>query len=837
VQIGRIHLSAASPLLMKPSCRSKVTSLGKAVQHLQQSQIYISDYHIGAGASVLNIDPSTIHKALSILNCKLWPPLHCASTVKLQPLLDSAGERWNIFLHYGHYFAPMLSQSHPKWSSWLQPGCDEYNSKKFTEGESISIIVKSLVRNFDAADNAIEKTLIWLRGKGFLRPDFDHILQYSLKLNQKIAPLLLAAAINFRLNPRNTDKISAIGNSLPIEPLFQQKYPIHESCDKSTVTDDFVAKMASIESFGAWGFSDSKFTVRVSRDGAKCVLMKGKRYQISGKQLHNLMPFLEEESGLKVNILQVSLPQACSNLNLCESDLKLDDFEKLYKVFGDDKSRLSVKSVDRARHGTGHSQEDMYMIRSGQISESRVPDIVVFPKNESEVERLVFLASKEKWCLIPFGGGTNVSHATHCPSKKDDPRPMISVDMKLMDQVLHVNEEDSTAHVQAGIKGIDLAQHMEYLGFTIGHEPDSIEFSTLGGWIATKASGMKQNKYGNIENIVKEVRVVGANGVLWQNQGGDGPSFGRVSTGLDLSSLFLGSEGSFGIITSAVIKIWPLPEVKEYESIIMHEFDDGIRLVRDIAKMGAMKPASVRLLDNQQFRLGQAIKPSNMMAQIKKVIMGMLANLFTEPFDRNNIVCATITFEGTSTEVKLQRNLVKNIAMKHGGLCAGSEIGKAGYDMTYAIAYLRDFAMTYGFLADSFETFVPWSRLTTMITATKDCIKREHLRNALPGKPLVSCRITQLYDEGVCVYFYFCMNFTNVKNPSKVFNKIEEIARRTIMEAGGSLSHHHGVGKLRAPFMDEVNPKNTKKVCMALKNAFDPENVFGISNGIYHSHN
>jgi len=178
---------------------------------------------------------------------------------------------------------------------------------------------------------------------------------------------------------------------------------------------------------------------------------------------------------------------------------------------------------------------------------------------------------------------------------------------------------------------------------------------------------------------------------------------------------------------------------------------------------------------------------------------------------------------------------VKKIARKHGGLCAGSEIGKAGYDMTYAIAYLRDFAMTYGFLGDSFETFVPWSSLMAMITSTKECIEREHRQRALPGTPLVSCRITQLYDEGACVYFYFCMNFTQVQNPSRVFDEIETAARRVIMKNGGSLSHHHGVGKIRAPFMDTVNPNNMKKVCTALKNAFDPENIFGANNGTYHS--
>ena len=174
-------------------------------------------------------------------------------------------------------------------------------------------------------------------------------------------------------------------------------------------------------------------------------------------------------------------------------------------------------------------------------------------------------------------------------------------------KVLSINEEDRTVHVQAGIIGSKLVEEMEARGYTIGHEPDSLEFSTVGGWIATKASGMKQNKYGNIENIVKGVRVSSSHGQLYQNSDQDGSCFGRVSTGTDLSSIMFGSEGSLGIITSATLKLWDLPHVKDYESVILKTFEDGLRFMKDISLMGPMKPASARLLDNVQFRLGQAL--------------------------------------------------------------------------------------------------------------------------------------------------------------------------------------------------------------------------------------
>jgi len=833
VQLGRIYLSAASPLLMKPVTSLKVPSVARALQQLQQSKVVVSSFHLDAGASVLDIQSATMKEALSMLKCPLWPT---SNHTEGKPLIlpESLCERWTIFLHYGHYFAPFFSTSHPKWSSWLNT-CGERCDQKLTEkNDNIDAIVASLARSFDLSDNAVADTLTWLQEKGFSSPSSDHVFQYVQNFYPSIPPVLTATAIEFQMDLLHSNNIFPVEPSCSIEPLFEQNKSYHQSGNFSTADDESVVKMTSMESYGAWGFRDSKFIVCFERDGTKYVTMKGKRYKISGKQLPNLISFLEKESGLEVNILQVTLNEARTP-SLSKSELSELDFDKLRKVLSNDKSRFSMQSTDRVRHGTGHSQEDMFMIRSGRMS-VRVPDGIAFPKDEAEVEKLIRLATKEKWCLIPFGGGTNVSHATRCPTKKIDPRPIISVDMKLMKKILEIDEENGTAHIQAGIKGSDLVRQLESRGFTIGHEPDSIEFSTLGGWIATKASGMKQNKYGNIENIVKEVRVAGPNGMLWQNQGGAGPSFGRVSTGVDLSSLIFGSEGSFGIITSAVVKISLLPEVKEYESIVLHKFDDGLRFIGDVTKMGAMKPASVRLLDNQQFRLGQALKATNdFFSRIKNNAFRILGSISADTFHPDKMVCATIAYEGSCVEVKLQKRLVKEFAAKHGGFCAGSEIGKAGYDMTYAIAYLRDFIMTYGFLAESFETFVPWSRVTAVITATKDCIKKEHQERALPGIPLVNCRITQLYGEGVCVYFYFCMNFTNVQNPSRVFSEIEIVARRTILQMGGSLSHHHGIGKLRVPFIKSVYPDNMKKVCNALKLAFDPENVFGVRNGIYHS--
>ena len=268
----------------------------------------------------------------------------------------------------------------------------------------------------------------------------------------------------------------------------------------------------------------------------------------------------------------------------------------------------------------------------------------------------------------------------------------------------------------------------------------------------------------------------------------------------------------------------------EGSACIYHNFDVGMRFMKDVSKLRAMKPASVRLLDNEQFRLGQALKEeasNSLRSHVAQKIAYYMGN-----FSEKSVVCSTIAFEGTLVEVKLQKKFVRELASAHGGILAGSTVGKAGYALTFAIAYLRDFALNYNVLGESFETFVPWSKLTQVCTKTKYRIYFEHKRRALPGTPFVCCRITQLYDDGACVYFYFCMSISGVAEPSRAFSEIEKSARQEILINGGTLSHHHGLGK-RTTLMGEIYTPGYVNALISMKEAIDPTNTFGARNGVF----
>lgn len=788
------------------------------IQRRQQALVYITGYHIRNASKVLTIAPDTISRALATVGCQFWPGYkNCPSCWSMPEPPTATSEQWATLLHFGHALSSFFEMSHPMWCKWLNETLTTSCVPTKLDSSDVRALISALGKFFDEADAHVDKALKKLRLKGFEEPESGHVIQSIFRELQDFPLLLIRAAVSFRLGDEQ-ELLNGASSFFSCAKYQDIRYLLN-STDEDLGDDD--------ESLGFWGFRDSGFVVQAEQSGGVSVTMKGTRYGICGKSLKKLIPFIENETKTRIDPFNESaFPPLTLDPLLC--DLCQEDIEILQATM----TKISLSASDRARHGSGHSQEDMYLIRSGSISQIRLPDVVVWPSSEDEVGQLVSMAKSNEWCLIPFGGGTNVTHATRCPAKEVESRPIVSVDMRLMNRVLWVNEEDGLAHIEAGITGRDLVQEMLRRGYTIGHEPDSIEFSTLGGWIATKASGMKRNKYGNIEDIVKSVRVVGSEGVLWRGRHSEETSTcGRESRGIDLLSITVGSEGCFGIITSAVIRIWPLPECQEYGSVILPDLRHGLIFSRDLARLGPNLPSSVRLLDNEHFRLGQALQEDCTIIERGLTYLWKMANPVARSCSAESAVCATIVFEGTREEVISQQRAIRTLASRHGGICVGARVGRSGYELTFAIAYLRDFAMTYNILAESFETFAPWSKVESIIRATKERVKDEHRLRCLPGEPFVGSRVTQVYHEGACLYFYFCMNIRGVKNPSSTFAEIERAARQEIVDRGGSLSHHHGIGKIRSEFTKQMDSHAFRSFLSSLRGSIDPSNTFGARNG------
>jgi alkyldihydroxyacetonephosphate synthase len=566
------------------------------------------------------------------------------------------------------------------------------------------------------------------------------------------------------------------------------------------------------ESWENWGFRDTQFAINES--GA--VELQGTRYELSGKELPRLLPWTREVLGVDIdpkdqhrNSYPTEIPAATENAA----------FGKAIREFLND-NQIDSSGENRLRHGHGHTQEEMFAIKHKRLG--RIPDVVIYPESEEQVSQLVKAAKANNVVLIPFGGGTNVTDALRC--RTDENRMIASLDMRRMNRILWIDKENMMACVEAGAVGRHIMSQLANYGVSMGHEPDSVEFSTLGGWIATNASGMKKNKYGNIEDIVVDIKVVAADGELTRTTAAP-----RESVGSDLRRLMFGSEGTLGIVTSAIVKLFPLPEAQEYGAVLFPSYEAGFAFMHELTHTST-PPASCRLVDNLQFQFGLALKPASSGMKVWKSNIEKFFVTKIKGFDPYKLVALTLVFEGTKTEVERQQADVYRIAAKHGGMKAGAENGRRGYQLTYSIAYIRDFLMNYYIIAESFETSCAWSDALKICDNVKRVLREEYAKRGLPGQPFITSRITQLYRTGVAIYFYFGFYYKGVENPSEVYLELENIAREEILRCGGSLSHHHGVGKIREQYLPEIMSETALKWKKEIKHGLDPQNIFGAGN-------
>lgn len=571
---------------------------------------------------------------------------------------------------------------------------------------------------------------------------------------------------------------------------------------------------ASEKAAHAWGFRDTELIAHEDRT----VELTGNRYEICGTRMPGFIPFVESSLGVRVDLSDLNrrservAPTPRRNEELCAA---------LAREFAAD--QYSSEPDARLTHSHGQATADeVYAVMYATLP--RVVDMVFFCRTQHDAERIVALAAIHDVCLVPYGGGTNV---TGCLTPPEDPRMVVSVDTTQLNRIEWFNPDNRQVCAEAGITGKELEAQLRRRGFTSGHEPDSFEFSTLGGWISTHASGMKRNRYGAIENIVDSVTVITPGGEL-ETLG----RFPRQSAGVQIKDVLFGSEGNFGLITKAVLRVRPLPEVKAFQSLVFPSAESGVAFLFELSN-SSMLPASIRLVDNLQFRFGLALKPAGgRRAQLKSLLQRMILQGIKR-VDPKKMVVATIGMEGTASEVRAQEAALTEIAARHHGFIAGASNGRRGYNLTFAIAYIRDFMTKLHVLGETLESTLPWDKIHHIVQKVTDEAREIHRENGLPGKPFLSYRITQLYASGACVYFTYGIYVNGVDNPGSVARHAEDRLRQVIVSNGGAVSNHHGVGKFRSQLLASVLPPMNAEIIRAVKTAIDPKNVFGAQNGVF----
>jgi alkyldihydroxyacetonephosphate synthase len=444
---------------------------------------------------------------------------------------------------------------------------------------------------------------------------------------------------------------------------------------------------------------------------------------------------------------------------------------------------------DTRLHRTrGKSTPDLLRMRAGDGSDS--PDAVVRPGSHDEVEAIVDWAVQRHVALVPFGGGTSVVGGL--AARRDGFAGVVSLDLVRLDRLVEVDEESMTAVLEAGLRGPQAEALLAELGLTLGHFPQSFEYATVGGFAATRSSGQSSAGYGRFDAMVVGLTVATPRGTL---ELGRAPA---TAAGPDLRQLVLGSEGAFGVITSVRVRVRPLPETRVYDAWRFASFSEGCTAMRRLAQ-SQLLPTVLRLSDETETMVN-LVSPDEVGASAEQG--GCLA---------------VVGHEGTREVVEARRAAVAAVLAGLGGADLGDERGQAWADGRFRGPYLRDSLLDVGVLVETLETATFWSNVSTVHERVN-----EALAAALPGA-LVLCHVSHVYETGASLYFTVAAK--EADDPVDQWGAAKTAASDAIVAAGGSITHHHGVGRDHQPWLvDEIGEVGVE-VLRAVKERLDPTGV------------
>ncbi|MDT0433909.1 MULTISPECIES: FAD-binding oxidoreductase [Streptomyces] len=505
-------------------------------------------------------------------------------------------------------------------------------------------------------------------------------------------------------------------------------------------------------------------------------------------------PLPETVTGLLRDLLGVrpraAGPRALASLDVPAPDLPdavLDDLTTA--VGGADRVRTDAET--RVRHTRGKSTPDLLRIRDGDLSD--VPAAVLLPEDHDDVLAVLRTCARHGLPLVPFGGGTSVVGGL-APARRG---PFAALDLRRMDRLLAVDPVSRTATLQPGLRGPRAEELLAAHGFTLGHFPQSWEWATIGGFAATRSSGQASAGYGRFDEMVLGLTLATPEGTL---DTGRAP---RSAAGPDLRQLLLGSEGAFGVLTSVTVRVRPVPEVRRYEGWHFASFEEGAAALRRLAQDGP-RPTVLRLSDETESLVGLA-QPEGIGA--------------AEPPAAG---CTAVAgYEGTAEDTDHRQRHAAAVLRACGGTPLGGEPGERWAHGRYTAPYLRDALLDAGAFAETLETAAFWSRVPELYAAVRAALTGTLTEAGTP--PLVMCHISHVYENGASLYFTVVS--AQGDEPLAHWARAKRAANDAILAAGGTISHHHGVGTdHRDAYLDEAGPLGIGAL-RAVKRRLDPAGV------------
>jgi alkyldihydroxyacetonephosphate synthase len=461
---------------------------------------------------------------------------------------------------------------------------------------------------------------------------------------------------------------------------------------------------------------------------------------------------------------------------------------------------VSDDKRERVSHALGKSYTDAARGFHGRFDNA--PDLVARPRDEAEVEAVLAWCSDAGAAAIPYGGGTSVVGGVE-PRIGDGYAGAVTVDLGALNRVLEVDKVSRAARIQAGTLGPSLNDQLAEHGLTLRHFPQSFEYSTLGGWIATRAGGHFATVWTHIDDLVESVRAITPAG-SWESRrlpgSGAGPSPDRM---------LIGSEGILGLITEAWVRVHERPEHKLSCGVKFDSFAAGAEAVRALAQSG-LNPANCRLLDETESQVTHA--------------------------DEAGRATLVLGFESAHQPVDALMGQAVELARDHGGepgeVRGKREPGEEGGDAVgawrhafLAAPYLRDTFVAVGVLSDTFETAITWDRFAdfhaTVIETARRAVTEASPAADGDAPPKIMCRFTHVYPDGPAPYFTILAPARRGEEAEQ-WDEIKTAVSEVLIDAGGTITHHHAVGRDHRPWYDRQRPEQFAEALRAAKRAVDP---------------
>src|SRR5688572_25679188 len=514
--------------------------------------------------------------------------------------------------------------------------------------------------------------------------------------------------------------------------------------------------------------------------------------------------------------------------------------------------RMSMRTVDLDTYSRDMWPRLLLAYREGVIDVPR-PHVVVWPEHVREVVSVVKLARTLGVPIVPYGGGSGVCGGA-VPIQGG-----ITIDTKRMQQLRSLQGEELVCDVEAGLNGERFERELERRGYTFGHFPSSIYCSTVGGWLACRAAGQLSTKYGKVEDRVAGLTVVTGRGEVIET---DGPN--RALRGPNWTQLIVGSEGTLGIITSARLRVAPAPQLRVFRGFEVDDVQTGVEAIRRVLQKG-LRPAVVRLYDELDTLInsfghheddatlpakapsppietgalpaypearppkddgvidrllalakGKGLRQNAMKAALgKSEFVNRLFGTVAEKIARRG--CRMIIgLEGARIRTEIEAALTFAELEAAGARDKGEDPGWAWLKHRYAVSYRMSPVFRDGAFVDTMEVASSWERLMDMYHS---------VRAAIGKHAVVMAHFSHAYADGCSIYFTFAGHAPDAAGASRIYDAIWRDGLEATTRVGGTISHHHGVGLLKAPFMAGEH-REAMAIFEATKTALDPDGIF-----------